>query len=105
MAMANRTRMALAVASGLMLAGVAPGKEPAAVPAVVGQFCVGCHGPDAPRGDLDLASVASEPVARHPLVWEKVVRRLRAGQMPPDGRKRPAEATYTAVLADLETAL
>jgi mono/diheme cytochrome c family protein len=105
MAMANRTRMAFAVASGLILAGVAPGEEPATVPAVVGQFCVGCHGADAPKGEFDLASVASEPVARHPLVWENVVRRLRAGQMPPAGRKRPDEATYAAVLAELETAL
>jgi hypothetical protein len=96
--------MALAVACGLALAGVAPGKEPVA-PATVGRFCVACHDADAPKGGLDLATIASEPVARHPLAWEKVVRRLRAGQMPPAGRTRPDEATYAAVLTELETAL
>ncbi|HKB04745.1 MAG TPA: DUF1592 domain-containing protein [Gemmataceae bacterium] len=72
---------------------------------MVAQFCVGCHGADAPKAGLDLASVADADVGRHPLVWEKAVRRLRAGQMPPAGRKRPDEETYASVLSQLETAL
>jgi hypothetical protein len=105
MAMMTRNRLALAVASGLALAGSAVGKEPASPPTVVRQFCVTCHEGEAPKGGLDLASVLSDAVARHPQVWEKVVRRLRAGQMPPAGRKRPDEDTYASVLSQLETAL
>src|SRR5207249_5925262 len=44
-------------------------------------------------------------VGRHPQVWEKVVRRLRARQMPPAGRKRPDEDTYGAVVSQLENVL
>ena len=40
-----------------------------------------------------------------PQIWEKVVRRLRARQMPPAGKKRPDESTYDAVLARLESSL
>ena len=45
-------------------------------------------------------------MSRHPDVWEKVVRKLRARQMPPVGQKdRPDDATYDAVIAYLETSL
>jgi hypothetical protein len=75
------------------------------VSAVVGRFCAGCHDADTAKGGLDLTSVASADVAQHSQVWEKVVRRLRGRQMPPAGRTRPDEDTYTAVVAQLETAL
>ena len=44
-----------------------------------------------------------KPVAEHPEVWEKVVRKLRARQMPPVGKPRPDDATYDAVVASLES--
>ncbi len=37
----------------------------------------------------------------HSEVWEKVVRRLRARQMPPSGEPRPEESTYDAVVSSL----
>src|SRR5581483_1031302 len=73
--------------------------------AVVGQFCVGCHDSGAPKGGLDLESILDDDVGRHPQVWEKVVRKLRGRQMPPEGKKRPDERTYDSVVAQLETAL
>jgi mono/diheme cytochrome c family protein len=100
-----RNQSILTFVAAVALTGAAFGAEPAAVPALVGQFCVGCHGTDTPKGGLNLAAVADEDVVRHPLMWEKVVRRLRAGQMPPAGRKRPDEETYASVLSQLETAL
>jgi hypothetical protein len=103
--MRNRAPLILSVASALALAGAASGEEPASVRAVVGKFCVSCHEGDAGKGGLDLASVVSEEVGRHPQVWEKVVRRLRARQMPPAGKKRPDEDTYASVVSQLEAAL
>lgn len=73
--------------------------------AVVDQFCVSCHDAGTAKGGLDLTSVATEGVDRRPEVWEKVVRRLRARQMPPSGRTRPDEDAYTSVVSQLETAL
>ena len=89
----------------LLLAGETRGAGPPGVPAVVEQYCVSCHDGAAAKGGFDLAVVLTEDVGRHPQVWEKVVRRLRGRQMPPDGKKRPAEETYAAVVLQLETAL
>ena len=44
-------------------------------------------------------------MAEHPAVWEKVVRKLRARQMPPVGKPRPNEASYEAIVAYLEGSL
>ncbi len=38
-------------------------------------------------------------------IWEKVVRKLRAGVMPPVGRPRPDEAAYEQLTVEIETAL
>ena len=44
-----------------------------------------CHDEDEKKGGLALDTVARHDVAQHPDVWEKVVRKLRARQMPPVG--------------------
>ena len=61
--------------------------------AVVNEYCLSCHDEDHKKGELSLEAVASHDVARHPEVWEKVVRKLRARQMPPIGKSRPNDAT------------
>ena len=68
-------------------------------------FCVSCHDADTKKGNLDLSAALVADPAKHPEVWEKVVRRLRGRSMPPAGRKRPDEATYSATLTQLETTL
>jgi Protein of unknown function (DUF1552)/Protein of unknown function (DUF1592)/Protein of unknown function (DUF1587)/Protein of unknown function (DUF1595)/Planctomycete cytochrome C len=73
---------------------------------LVDDYCVSCHDETEKKGGLALDTVALQDVARNPDVWEKVVRKLRARQMPPVGRKdRPDEAIYDAVIASLETTL
>ena len=44
-------------------------------------------------------------LAGHADVWEKVVRKLRTGMMPPDGAPRPAPAARETFTASLESAL
>ena len=73
---------------------------------MVEQHCATCHDGETKKGGLDLDRIRSEGVTQHPEVWEKVVRRLRARQMPPTERKkRPEESEYKTVLAELESAL
>ena len=110
-----------------LLAGDRVGAQPStADPAVaeyralLDQYCVSCHnqalveGTGEPRtalisqlravgltlDTLDLATVGAD--AAH---WEQVVRKLRAGLMPPAGRPRPDDATNDAFKAWLETQL
>jgi mono/diheme cytochrome c family protein len=72
---------------------------------LVEDYCLSCHDDDHKKGGLALDAVTADVVDRHPDVWEKVVRKLRARQMPPAGKDRPDERTYDAVIASLESAL
>ncbi len=68
------------------------------------QYCLDCHSGEVKKGNLDLESVKPDDVTQTE-IWEKVVRRLRARQMPPAEKKRPDEGTYEAVLSELESSL
>jgi mono/diheme cytochrome c family protein len=72
---------------------------------VVSQNCLSCHNEKMKAGGLALDSASAARVADHPEVWEKVLRKLRARQMPPVGRPRPDEATYDALVDLLATSL
>jgi hypothetical protein len=73
--------------------------------ALVDEYCLACHDEQEKKGGVALDMVTDD-VSHHRDVWEKVVRKLRARQMPPVGRReRPDEATYDAAVGYLETAL
>jgi mono/diheme cytochrome c family protein len=86
--------------------GAAPRRAPAAHhQATIQKYCAGCHNDRAQAGGftldhLDIANVTADPEA-----WEKVVRKLRTGAMPPAGLPRPDEAGYRSLAAWLETSL
>ena len=76
---------------------------------VVNQYCVGCHNSRATTSAtasgvvLDRAELTR--VAADGAMWEKVIRKLRAGAMPPSGMPRPDAATQHALVSFLETTL
>lgn len=73
--------------------------------AIVDFYCVTCHkGAGAPAG-LALDKLDPANVEKNADKWEKVVRKLRAGMMPPAGMPRPAAATYESAIVFLENAL
>ena len=70
------------------------------------RYCLSCHDDDKKRAGLSFEKVLDHDVAQHPEVWEKVVRKLRARQMPPAGRTRPDERDLRrGRLASLEASL
>jgi hypothetical protein len=69
------------------------------------EYCVTCHDAEMKKGGLDLEGFLSEPVPSHSAVWEKAVRKMQARQMPPVGKKRPDEATYKTIIAQLTKTL
>ena len=75
--------------------------------ALLDRYCVTCHNDRLRTGGLTLAADAVDVtnVAAHAEVWEKVVRKLRAGAMPPRPRPRPVPATYAEFRAWLEAEL
>ena len=78
-------------------AHASPGLE--SVNRLMWTYCLGCHNADDKAAGLDLEAVASKEIDRQPAVWEKVVRKLAARQMPPPGRRRPGEPDYEAVVS------
>ncbi|MGH9204131.1 MAG: DUF1587 domain-containing protein, partial [Vicinamibacterales bacterium] len=77
----------------------------AAHSSVIAKYCVACHNDRRKTGGLTLDAVVAHEASERPDVWEKVLRKIRARQMPPVGIPRPDEATYEAVIASLETSL
>ena len=75
--------------------------------ALVKQYCVTCHndrGKDRTSG-LSFQSFDAATATEHAAVTERMIRRLRAGMMPPAGSRRPDQATIDALVSSLETRL
>src|SRR5688572_22740901 len=77
--------------------------------ATVKQYCAGCHNERA-RSEATATGVILDGTdimraGEHPEMWEKVVRRLRTGSMPPAGMPKPDAAATQALLEHLEGTL
>jgi mono/diheme cytochrome c family protein len=69
---------------------------------VLTRYCVTCHNERLKTAGLTLDSVDVAKVSEGAEVWEKVVRKLRTGAMPPVGMPRPDQDTADALAAWLE---
>jgi len=69
------------------------------------QYCAGCHNQDDNAGGMALDKLDFEKVGKDAAVWERVVRKVRTGMMPPSGQPRPPRATLDAFASELETRL
>ena len=81
---------------------------PAAVPArqtFITQYCVTCHNQRLQTGGLVLETADLGDVSADAETWEKVVRKLHGGLMPPPGAPRPDRTTSEAFVSWLETQL
>jgi cytochrome c5 len=71
---------------------------------VVKQYCVVCHNDRAKTGGLTLASFDPGQAEAQAELAEKMIRKLRAGMMPPPGARRPPDpATLPSLATLLET--
>jgi len=70
--------------------------------ALLDQYCVTCHNDRTKRANLSLEKLDLTTVGDNPQFWEKVVRKLRGGVMPPPGMRRPDWAAYTELTEFLE---
>jgi mono/diheme cytochrome c family protein len=76
--------------------------EVAAQQALIDRYCVTCHSDRVKTANLSLQGLDLTNVAGHAEVWEKVIRKLRAGVMPPPDLPRPALAEYNGLRDWLE---
>ena len=73
--------------------------------ALLDRYCVTCHNERLRTADLLLDQLDLTQPGAHAEALEKVVRKLRSGQMPPAGRPRPEPASVETFLTAVEGAL
>ena len=73
--------------------------------ALLDEYCVACHNARTRTAGLLLDRADVRQVAAGAETWEKVVRKLRSGAMPPPGRRRPDPRTLDAFVSGLEAEL
>ena len=82
--------------------------DPGVVPIVpednetVQEFCVRCHNDRRLRGNLSLEGFDADDPASDAELAEKMIRKLRAGMMPPAGSRRPDESVLEALAVSME---
>ena len=84
----------VAIVCALQAAAIAAPPTPAAERALLDQYCVVCHNDKTKTANLSLERADLSAVGDRPALWERVVRKLRAGMMPPPGLPRPPLAQY-----------
>lgn len=77
----------------------------------VNTYCVGCHGQAAKAAKMESArhitldDIDIDHPDKDPEKWELVVRKVRAGMMPPSGAPRPKPEPFNAWITNLENDL
>ncbi|HEY1304771.1 MAG TPA: DUF1592 domain-containing protein [Vicinamibacterales bacterium] len=72
---------------------------------LVKTYCATCHNDRTRSGELSLEHADLTAVAQHPELWERVIRKVRAGMMPPAGMPRPDAAMLDGFVSHLETTI
>ena len=72
---------------------------------ILDKYCSGCHNSRVKAGSLELDKADYAAIGAHSELWEKVVKKLRTGTMPPPGSPRPDAAGYNSAATWIETKL
>ena len=99
--------------SAIKAAGAPPGLERkgaahpdmAAPKALVQKYCVACHNNRAKTGGLSLEAVNFTDMSQNAETFEKVIRKVRAGMMPPRGMPRPDRPEMLGFASAIEAEL
>src|SRR6516225_4861640 len=99
----SRLDRTLIVATGLLLPIVSEAQT--APRAVLEKYCVVCHNQRAKTAGLMLDTLDRDQVGSQAEIWEKVVRKIRTGAMPPAGMPQPDKAIADSTALWLEDKL
>ncbi len=69
------------------------------------QYCIGCHNQRVKTAGLALDTLDVAQVGHDAETWEKVVKKIRTGMMPPSGARRPERTALNGFATELETRL
>lgn len=69
------------------------------------QYCVSCHNDKLKTAGFSLQGLNPDQAQDHAEIWEKVISKLRAGEMPPPGVPHPEKAAAEAFTVKVEKEL
>ena len=93
------------MAAGMVVPAVKAQSHPSDHRAILNQYCVTCHNQRTKTAGLALDTTDLSAIGRDAETWEKVVRKLRSGMMPPQGASHPDDATRNGLISWLTTEL
>src|SRR5262252_4605522 len=73
--------------------------------AVFKQYCITCHNERAKTAGLTLDTLDYQHLDKDAATWEKVVRKIKTGMMPPAGARRPERSLLDATANEIEKRL
>ena len=88
-----------------VVAGAAIHAQNVSRPELLTQYCITCHNDRLKTAGLALDTLDFEHVGADAAVWEKVVRKIKTGMMPPSGARRPEARALDAFASELEARL
>jgi len=83
----------------------APAETAASTRALLDKYCVTCHNTRAKTANLMLDQLDLARLSDHAEVGEKVIRKVRAGLMPPTNMPRPSDTDLGSMVSWMETQL
>ena len=98
---------AVSLANAFQPASPAPASsaDAAQAQALTKQYCIGCHNNKLKSASLSLEGLDLTKVSGDAGTWEKVLRKVQAKQMPPNGVPHPSAAAEKSFTSYLETEL
>jgi hypothetical protein len=84
-----------ATATSAFAAGSSPDPAAPVAPShwnVLGKYCEGCHNTEDWAGGVAFDALTPAEIPEDAQTWEKAVRKLRTGMMPPAGKPRPSRS-------------
>src|ERR1043166_5550144 len=95
------TSLALAVSLGPSIGAQAPAASASADPhATVTRYCATCHSERTKAGGLALDKMDWDNIPAGAAVWEKSLKKLRVGMMPPPAAPQPEASARTSLITD-----
>src|SRR5215510_7298234 len=73
--------------------------------ALLDQYCVTCHNQRSKTANVMFDTMDLANLSQDAKTWERAVRKLRGGMMPPPGARQPDRAAVEAFASWLETSL
>jgi len=88
----------IGIAVCIVFGGGARSQAPASPRALLDEYCVNCHNDSLRTASISFQSLNPAAEGANPAIWEKALRKLNDGEMPPAGVSRP-NASATESLA------